>query len=61
LGSYDTFRAEYGRKFKNMAFTLHDGDLLEITGKYSGQGWLGQPYIYGETLQRIDELSGNGE
>jgi hypothetical protein len=54
---FDTFRVEFGPKMRTKAFSLHDGDLVEVTGKYIGEGGWGQPWLEGETLKLVTDSS----
>ena len=50
-------RVEFKRKLRTKVFSLHDGDLIEISGVYVGEGWLSQPWIDGDTVQLVSDVA----
>jgi len=50
-------RVVFKRKLRTKVFSLHDRDLIEITGAYQGEAWLRQPWVTGDTLQLISDLA----
>ena len=51
---YTVFHVQLPHSLRAKAFSLHDGDLVEVVGLYAGEsGLLQQPRVYGETLELI--------
>ena len=51
---YTVFHVQIPNTLRARVHALHDGDLVEVKGRYAGEGGLlQQPRVYGDSLELI--------